>query len=47
MVIRALTHERDLQARIEKVGGAAAWSAKLKMQREVRDINNIYFGHFV
>jgi hypothetical protein len=46
MIIRAPTNERDLQARIEKAGGPAAWSEKLKMQREVCHINDIY-AHFI
>ncbi|CAE6438307.1 unnamed protein product [Rhizoctonia solani] len=36
MIMRALTNERDLHARIEKAGGPAAWSEKLKMQREAK-----------
>ncbi|CAE6481832.1 unnamed protein product [Rhizoctonia solani] len=36
MIMRTLTNDRDLQARIEKAGGAAGWSEKLKEQREAR-----------
>ncbi|KEP46183.1 hypothetical protein V565_213770, partial [Rhizoctonia solani 123E] len=36
MIMRTLTNDRDLQARIEKAGGAAGWSEKLKRQREAK-----------
>ncbi|GAB1527630.1 hypothetical protein RhiTH_010806 [Rhizoctonia solani] len=34
LTIRALTHQRDHQARIKKAGGQVAWCNKLKAQRE-------------
>ncbi|KAJ1300029.1 hypothetical protein OPQ81_011149 [Rhizoctonia solani] len=41
MVIRALTHQRDHQARIEKAGGQVAWCNKLKAQREAKKVGNV------
>ncbi|KAF8749547.1 hypothetical protein RHS01_10036 [Rhizoctonia solani] len=40
LTIRALTHQRDHQARIEKAGGQVAWCNKLKAQREAKKAGN-------